>query len=199
MVQKLIDIEINNQLLTISGAISLKLQVASEFEYIGTQEIIIYNNAKVFHYVFANYFTNEKQERAIYRLFFLQHEYFLPEIDKTYEYSSKNIVNLGDILWQRDSFIDQTSDYESEPKSDAYQLMTFVEKNNFKLPSKILINRLVTMLNEEKNQELLLLYFEEVTEDKYKQLISNEKIVEEQWEEEKIHLQKKALSAFKIL
>jgi len=199
MLQKLIEIEILGRSITISGKISLKLEVAHDFEYIGTQEIIIYNIAKVFHYIFGNYYINIKQERCLSRLFFLQHEYFLPEINKQYEYDSKDIIELGGISWQRDNFIDQTSDYESEPNSDAFQLMSFVEKNNFKLPSRLLTNRLVTMINEEKNQELLLLYLEEVAEEKYMQLISNEKIIEDQWEEEKIDLQKRALSVVKIL
>lgn len=198
MSHKLINIEIKNQELTISGAISLKLQVANEFEYIGSQEIVIYKTAKVFHYVFGDYYINRNQERCISRLFFLQHENFLPGINKHYEYDSTDIIKIGGILWQRDNFIDQKSDYESEPKSDAFQLMAFVEKNNYKLSSKLLTNRLVTMLNEEKNQELLLLYLEEITEDKYKQLILDGKIVEDKWEEEKIDLQKRALTSFKV-
>lgn len=199
MSQNLIEIDIFDRSISISGRISLKLEVADEFEYIGSQEIVIYDIAKVFNYVFGTSYRNNRQERYISRLFFLQHEYFLPGINKNYEYDSKDIIELGGISWQRDNFIDQRSDYESEPKSDAYQLMTFVEKNNFKLPSKLLTNRLVTMLNEKKNQELLLLYLEEITEDKYKQLISDRKIVEDKWEEEKIDLQKRALSVFKIL
>ena len=116
MSQNLIEIEIIDRSITISGRVSLKLKLAHDFEYIGTQEIVIYDIAKVFHYVFANSYRNNKQERCISRLFFLQHEYFLPEINKHYEYDSKDIIELGGILWQRDNFIDQRSDYEFEPK-----------------------------------------------------------------------------------
>ncbi len=199
MSQKLIDIEISGHQINISGALSIKLQLAKGFEYIGNQEIVIYDCAKVFHYVFTNYYTNKQKERHISKLFFLQHEYFLPKVNKSYKYESMDILELGGILWQRDNFIDRTTYDDWEPNSDVFQLITFVEKNKYIFPSMVFTNRLVTMLNEEKNQELLILYLEEIVEEKWKKLRSNGQLVDFQWKKEQIELQKRALSSFTVL
>lgn len=199
MAQKLIDIEIIGRQINILGSLSLKLQVAKNFDYIGNQEIIIYDSAKVFHYVFANSYTNKEQERHISKLFFLQYEYFLPSIKKSYKYDSMDILELGGILWHRDNFIDRTTHDDWEPNSDVYQLITFIEKKDYIFPPKVFTNRLVTMLNEEKNQELLILYLEKIEEDKWKKFSLNGQIIEHQWQKEQIHLQKRVLSSFTIL
>ena len=199
MSQNIIDINVINNNIKISGAISLNIQVSEQFGYIGSQEIVIYGTNKVFHYVFANYNTNERQERLIAKLFFLQYEYFLPEFMQSFNYRSKDIIELGGISWQRDNFIDKTTLDNWDPKSDVYQLITFLEKKNFSFPIWTWNNRLAKMLNEEKNQELLILYIEEIPQDIMKTLFSNGKVVENQWEKEKIELKNRIFSAFTVL
>jgi len=197
MSQKIIDIEVEVNNVKISGAISLNLQISDEFEYIGHQEIIIYGTNKVFHYVFVDSNKNEQGNRIASKVFFLQYEYYLPEFKQSFNYTSKDIIELGGISWQRDNFIDKTTLDEWDPKSDVYQLITFIKKKKLDLPVWTWNNRLAKMLNEDKNQELLLLYIEDIPRDILKKLISNDEIVDHQWEKEKINLKKRALSVFK--
>ena len=195
----IIDIEIESLQINISGAISLKLKVSDDFEYIGNQEINIYDNAKAFHYIFASYNIHQRREKCISKLFFLQYEYYLSEVEKSYNYESSDIIEFGGILWQNDNFIDRTMYNDWKPNSDVFQLITFLEKKKFAFPQMVLTNRLVTMLDEKKNQELLILYVEEITMDKWKKLFLNDKLIDHQWQKEKIDLKKRSLSAFSIL
>jgi hypothetical protein len=199
MSQKIIDIEVHGQQINISGAISLKLLVSDEFEYIGSQEIIIYGTSKVYHYVFAKSTETDQQEHLISKLLFLQYEYYLPEFIQPYNYTSRDIIELGGISWQRDNFIDPATYDDWDPQSDFYQLLTFLEKKNLKHPDLVWNNRLATMLNKEKTQELLILYIEDIPKDKLKKLFVNEKLVEDEWEIEKVGLKERSLAAFSIL
>ncbi|MFX0009359.1 MAG: hypothetical protein ACFE9R_03505 [Candidatus Hermodarchaeota archaeon] len=199
MSQNLIDIEITGHQITISGAISLKLLVSDEFNYIGNQEILIYDISKVFNYVFATYTNNERQGQIISKLLFLQYEYYLPDFEQPYNYKSTDIIELGGIVWQRDNFLFRSTYDDWNPKSDGYQLMTFLEKKDLKHPEWVWNNRLVTMLNDEKTQELLIIYLEEIPLDRLKLFVSNDKIREDQWQQEKVNLRVRSLSTFSVL
>jgi len=199
MSQNIIDIQVKDQQINISGEISLKLLVSDKFEYIGNQEIMIYDTSKVFHYVFATSTKNKQQEWTISQLFFLQYEYYLPEFDYSYNYKSTDIIEFGGIKWQRDNFIDKTTYNDWDPKSDVYQLITFLERKGFSFPVWTWNNRLAVMLNEEKNQELLILYIEEIPKDIMEKLFLNGKLIEYEWEKEKPELKKRALSVISIL
>jgi hypothetical protein len=198
MSQKIIEIEVQSHLITISGAISLKLLVSDEFEYIGCQEIIIYGTSKVYHYVFAKSTKNDQDKRIISKLFFLQYEYYLPEFMHSYNYKSTDIVEFGGILWQRDNFIDPATYDDWDPQSDFYQLLTFLEKKNLKHPDMAWNNRFATMLNKEKSQELLILYIEGIPKEKLETLFVNDKLVDDEWEKEKIGIKERSLAAFSI-
>jgi hypothetical protein len=199
MSQKIIDIKVEDNNLKISGAISLNLQVSDELEYVGSQEIVIYGTSKVYHYIFAKSVKNDKEEQVISKLFFLQYEYYLPEFIQSYNYKSTDIVELGGILWQRDNFIDPATYDDWDPQSDFFQLLTFLEKKNLKHPDLVWNNRLATMLNKEKTQELLILYIEDIPKDKLEALFVNGKVVDDEWEKQKIPLRNRALLAFSII
>jgi hypothetical protein len=199
MPQNLIDIEVKGRQITILGAISLKLMVSDEFNYIGSQEILVYDISKVFNYVFTNPTNNEREDRVTSKLLFLQYEYYLPEFKQPYNYKSTDLITLGGIVWQRDNFLFRSTYDDWNPKSDGYQLMTFLEKKNLKHPEWVWNNRLVTMLNHEKTQELLIIYLEEVPQDRLKLFVLNGKIIVDQWQQEKANLRTRSLSAFSVL
>ena len=199
MPQNLIDIEVKGRQITILGAISLKLMVSDEFNYIGSQEILVYDISKVFNYVFTTPTNNEREDRVTSKLLFLQYEYYLPEFKQPYNYKSTDLITLGGIVWQRDNFLFRSTYDDWNPKSDGYQLMTFLEKKNLKHPEWVWNNRLVTMLNDEKTQELLIIYLEEVPQDRLKLFVLNGKIIVDQWQQEKANLRIRSLSAFSVL
>ena len=199
MSQNIINIKVEGQKINISGVISLKLLVSNQFEYVGSQEITIYGTSKVFHHIFATPTKNKQQERTFSKLFFLQYEYYLPEFEQSYNYKSKDIIELGGISWQRDNFIDKSTYDEWDPRSDVYQLIAFLEKKDLKFPVWTWNNRLATMLNEEKSQELLLLYIEKIPEIKMEKLFLNGELIDLEWEKEKPELKKRGLLAFSLL
>jgi hypothetical protein len=199
MPQNLIDIEVKGRQITILGAISLKLIVSDEFNYIGCQEILVYDISKVFNYVFTTPTNNEREDRVTSKLLFLQYEYYLPEFKQPYNYKSTDLITLGGIVWQRDNFLFRSTYDDWNPKSDGYQLMTFLEKKNLKHPEWVWNNRLVTMLNDEKTQELLIIYLEEIPHDRLKLFVSNGKIIEDQWQQERANLRIRSLSSFSVL
>lgn len=199
MSQKIIEIDVQGHQVTISGAISLELLVSDEFEYIGSQEIVIYGTSKVYHYVFAKSTKNDQQKRIISKLFFLQYEYYLPEFERSYNYQSTDVIELGGISWQRDNFVDPATYNDWDPQSDFYQLLTFLEKKNLKHPDLVWNNRLATMLNKEKTQELLLLYIEDIPKNKLETLFLDGKLIDYEWEKEKVGLKERGLAAFSIL
>ena len=199
MPQNLIDIEVKGRQITILGAISLKLMVSDEFNYIGSQEILVYDISKVFNYVFTTPTNNEREDRVTSKLLFLQYEYYLPEFKQPYNYKSTDLITLGGIVWQRDNFLFRSTYDDWNPKSDGYQLMTFLEKKNLKHPEWVWNNRLVTMLNDEKTQELLIIYLEEIPHDRLKLFVSNGKIIEDQWQQERANLRIRSLSSFSVL
>ena len=199
MSQKIINIDVQGHRITITGAISLKLLVSDDFEYVGSQEIVIYGTSKVYHYVFAKSSKNDQRKRMISKLFFLQYEYYLPEFIQPYNYTSTDIIEFGGISWQRDNFIDSATYDDWDPQSDFYQMLIFLEKKNLKHPDLVWNNRLATMLNKEKTQELLILYIEDIPKDKLETLFVNGKLIDEEWEKEKVRLREKCLNAFSIL
>jgi hypothetical protein len=198
MSQNLIEIKVQGNKINISGELSIKFQVAKEFSYLGNQEIIIYDTNKVFHYVFA-----KCSNKHLSKLFFLQYEFYLPHIvnnaKATFNYKSLDKLQLGNLEWIRDNFIDKTTYADWDKISDVYQLMKFVEAKNCIFPPRTFTNRLAKVINKEKTHELLILYLEDINERKWNDLNLNGEIVEQKWKREQIDLNQRALSAFKVL
>jgi hypothetical protein len=170
---------VKGRVLTSKAAPEIRLKFDKKFKFAGSQEFTLYDRAKAEQFFFV-----DSEKGKIKRLYMLQFESFLPGIDAQYNYNEPRTIEIGGLKY--------FSNFESipsieaalkalPPDSDAARAVKFLQDKEFTLPKALKFQRFVSVLDDAKRSEFIILY------------------IEDSEMAESTDLQKKALANFKVI
>lgn len=189
----MLSIQVVDDRIEISGDINLVFNIPIGFKYLGSQKISLErNHAEQYMFIVS-------EEKRIKKLFLVQSEYFDEEEEGAYTYKSEDIVILGGVEWVRDNFLFLTDPKYQSPNSDMNQMNNFFIENGFETIKYIKNNRLATFPNEEKREELLVIYAEVIEEEYFWSFVKDNEVIEEKWNPVKEQFKIEALEYYQVL
>ncbi len=136
------------------GMPAVRIGVADDFTFLGRLQFILSGVARVDSFVFA-----AGKERDPGQLLVIQFEGYLADNAYTYDYSFAETVTLDDRTFHTDTaVIDLTS--LPPPDSDMGRVLALVKAEGYAVPDRAAVQRFVYLTDEEKRNELFMLYAE---------------------------------------
>ncbi len=156
--------EVNGNTLISTTNPSATFVFGESFHYAGGQTINIMNVAGAEQY----FFIDTASDRSIRRFYWIQFEYFYPDNNNTYNFSSikqqpvpiGHIPFMGDIRLRPNYFT-----MDDRPGSDSKAAENFLRARGFKLDGSFVTLRLFHLPDDTKRRELMIIYGEIFTGD----------------------------------
>lgn len=149
---------VKGQVLTSTSLPSIRLKFDKHFKYAGTQKFVLYGRSQAEQF----FFIDTDRNGQIKRMYLVQFEGYLPNIDATYDYAVTETVALGGQTYiaNSDSVPNVSALLKQEPESDAARAVAFLTNKGFHLPESLKYRRFVRLVDDAKRNEFILLYIE---------------------------------------
>jgi hypothetical protein len=166
----------------------IRLEFNKKFKFVGSQEFVLYDRAKAEQYFFV-----EAEKQKIKRMYMLQFEGFLPNVKAAYDYNEPQTVEIGGLKYFSNTEIipNVSLALQAVPDSDIARAAKFLQDKGFKLPTSLIYQRFVRVVDEKKRNEFILLYVEDYESAETGNQAQKEKMMRE--------LRERALANFKTL
>jgi hypothetical protein len=148
---------VHGNVLTSSDLPKLTLTLDKRFEYVGRAAFNIRNIAdgERFVWVQADSFKH------VQKLFIVQFEGFMPDIDSTYRFELTNPVRLGSYDYRHNIwFWDNYANYLAHKSPDADSSYDLLRSKGYQLDAELAMSRFATIVGDDKRHELILFYIE---------------------------------------
>lgn len=164
--------QVKGQVLTSTYMPAIRIKFDDDLKYAGTQKFILYERAQVEQY----FFVAADSEKRIARMYMIQFEGYLPNIDAAYSYPVNETVTLGGQTYivNTETVPNVSAVLKQDPQSDAARAASFLGSKGYRLGESIRFQRFVRLLDEAKRNELLLLYIEDASDSKAKEKTEKE-------------------------
>jgi hypothetical protein len=140
-------------------AASLKFDTT--FKYVGGQSFILYDVARAEQH----FFVDADEKGRIKRMYWVQFEGYLPSNKHTYRYKATKTVKVGGLEFIADASARNLKDSPGRPDSDGSRARAYLEKKGHRMAGDdVLTQRLVHLVDEEKRNELMVIYMEDLAE-----------------------------------
>jgi hypothetical protein len=141
----------------------VELSVRKGYRFIGTQQIDLYGVAEAEQYVFAR----QGRDNTVESFYWIQFEHFLPSNDRTYNYSSKNTTQVGDLhfVYNVGSWPDYRAEMAGNPASDGAAIERLLEKRHLSFPHRAAHVRMFHSPSADHRSELMIIYGEALPQD----------------------------------
>jgi hypothetical protein len=136
----------------------VELSVRKGYRFIGTQKVNLYGLAEAEQYVFAR----QGRDHTVESFYWIQFEHFLPSNDRTYNYSSKNTSQIGDLhfVYNVGSWPDYAAEMAGNPASDGAAIERLLEKQHLSFPHRAAHVRMFHLPSADHRSELMIIYGE---------------------------------------
>jgi hypothetical protein len=150
---------VKRQVLTSINLPSIRVRFDRRFKYIGSQRFILYDRAQV-EQVF---FVDADSQQRIRRMYMVQFEGYLPNINATYDYPLTKTINLGGQTYivDAESIPNVSAALKENPQSDVAHAASFLKSKGYRVSESIVFQRFVRLVDEAKRNEFILLYVED--------------------------------------
>jgi hypothetical protein len=150
---------VKRQLLTSTYLPSIRIRFDKGFRYVGSQKFILYDRAQVEQH----FFVDADNQQRIKRMYMVQFEGYLPNINATYDYPVTRTVNLeGQIYIVNAEIISNVAAaLKQNPQSDVARAASFLESKGYRISESIMFQRFVRLVDKAKRNEFILLYVED--------------------------------------
>lgn len=150
---------VDGQVLSSTGMPSVAIEFDEEFKYAGTQSFVLYDVANCEQH----FFVDADDKGRVKGLYWIQFEGYLPDNTKSYNYKVTKTVNIGGLDFIADAYARTTVGSTGNPNSDGNRARAFLESKGFDVADHIMSQRLVHLIGEDKRNELMIIYSEEIT------------------------------------
>ena len=125
----------------------------------------------------------------------------MPANDEFYRYSFKNATKLGNHKFRQNTYAYSNSEaIAANPEGEAALTYNFLTNQGFKVEDELMMSRFVTVAGEDRKHELILFYFENVSESGHKLMkFYQGDHVTQVWQDISKHLTERSLKNFEIL
>ena len=150
---------VKGRVLTSTSLPPIRIKFDKAFKYVGSQSFILYDRAQVEQHFFV---AADNQQR-IKRMYMLQFEGYLPNINAAYDYPAMKTVNLGGQTYivNAESIPNVPAALKQNPQSDVTRAASFLESKGYRISESIVYQRFVRLVDEAKRNEFILLYIED--------------------------------------
>ena len=153
------DRAVRGQTLISSAMPAVRVKFADGFKYAGTQTFILYNVARAEQH----FFVDADEQGRVRRMYWVQFEGYLPGNTHTYDYKSTKKVTLGGLEFVADAGARHIQPGSGRPGSDGERARVFLLEKGYKPASDdVLTQRLVHLVDEQKRDELMIIYAEDL-------------------------------------
>ena len=150
---------VNGQVLTSTAMPAVAIEFDEEFKYAGTQSFVLYDVANCEQH----FFVDADDKGRVKGLYWIQFEGYLPDNDKSYNYKVTKTENIGGLDFIADAYARTTVGSTGNPNSDGNRARAFLESKGFDVADHIMSQRLVHLIGDDKRNELMIIYSEELT------------------------------------
>lgn len=150
---------VKGRVLTSTSLPPIRIKFDKTFKYIGSQTFILYDRAQVEQHFFVN---ADKQQR-IERMYMLQFEGYLPNVNATYDYPLTKTISLAGQTYtvNAEGIPNVPAALKQNPQSDVARAASFLESKGYRISESIMFQRFVRLVDEAKRNEFILLYVED--------------------------------------
>lgn len=151
---------VKGRTLTLTALPPIQIKFDKDFKYVGSQSFILYNSAQVEQFFFV-----AADRGRIKRMFMVQFEGYLPDNTHTYNYKISNTVKLGALDFMYDTAVVNVPAFRKQyPDSDAGRAAAFLEGKGYQLEGEdIIYQRFVRLVDDARRNELLIIYYENLS------------------------------------
>lgn len=189
---------VKKRVLTSTALPTIRLKFDKTLKYAGSQNFTLYGRAQAEQF----YFVEADERQRIRRMFIVQFEGFLPNVNQTYDYPATKIVNIGgqNYIVNASMTPDVAAVLKKNPETDAAQAASFLEGKGFRVGGDVLFQRFIRVVDEAKRHEFILIYIEDLSGTGFTaaDLLKGGR-AENQTDKIFEELQKRALSSFEVL
>lgn len=149
---------VKGQVLSSDNLPPLRVKFKKTFKFVGSQSFVLYEKAQVEQFFFV-----EADERGqIKRMYVTQFEGSLPNAGATYNYPATQTVTLGKEIYVVNAEVisNVSAALKQNPQSDVARAASFLESKRFRVGEEITFQRFVRVVDEAKQNEIILLYVE---------------------------------------
>ncbi len=150
---------VDGQVLTSTEMPAVRLEFDQAFKYVGTQSFVLYDVANAEQH----FFVDADEKGRIKRLYWLQFEGYLPNNTESYDYKVTKTVTIDDLDFIADAYARTTTGNTGRPESDGNRARAFLESKGYRLANDIMSQRLVHLIGDDKRNELMIIYSEDLT------------------------------------
>lgn len=149
---------VKGQILTSKSMPQLRLKFDKKFKFGGAHEFVLYDRAKA-----EQFFFIEAENKKIKRLYMLQFESFLPNIQGKYDYNEPQTVEVGGLKYfsNSENIPNVEMALQAVPDSDIAKAAKFLQDKGFVLMKSLKYQRFVRVLDDAKRSEFIMLYIED--------------------------------------
>ena len=150
---------VKGQVLTSIYLPSIRVRFDKGFKYLGSQKFILYDRAQVEQY----FFVDADNQQRIRRMYMVQFEGYLPNINATYDYPVTKTISLSGQTYIVDveSISDVSAALKQNPQSDVAHAASFLTSKGYRVSESIMFQRFVRLVDDAKRNEFILLYVED--------------------------------------
>ena len=150
---------VKGQILTSIALPAVQLEFGKEFQYVGSQDFILYGVARAEQH----FFVEADAKQNLKRFYWVQFEGYLPDNTHSYRYKPTKVVKLGGLDFIADASARNLKANTSRPDSDGAKAKAFLESKGYRWASdEVLMQRLVHLVDEAKRNELMVIYAEDL-------------------------------------
>lgn len=178
---------VRGQVLTSTYLPPIRVRFDKAFKYIGSQKFILYDRAQVEQHFFV-----DAGKQRIERMYMVQFENYLPNIEGAYNYAITKTIPLAGESYIADAEIVSSvaAALKQNPQSDVARAASFLEAKGYHVGEEIIFQRFVRLVDAAKRSEFILLYVEDLSKSGL-DAAGREKAIQE--------ISKRALKGFTIL
>lgn len=150
--------QVKGQILTSKSMPQLRLKFGKKFKFGGFHEFVLYDRAKA-----EQFFFIEAENKKIKRLYMLQFEGFLPNVQGKYDYNEPQTVEIGGLKYfsNSENIPNVEMALQAVPDSDIAKAAKFLRDKGFILMKSLKYQRFVRVLDDAQRSEFIILYIED--------------------------------------
>jgi len=152
---------VKGQVLTSTYLPPIRIKFDKAFKHVGSQKFTLFERAQAEQY----YFVDADEQQRIKRMYIVQFEGYLPNINATYDYPSAKTVDLAGQSYIVEAQVvpSVSTVLKQNPQSDAARAVSFLENKGYRAGESVLFQRFVRLVDEAKRNEFILLYIEDLS------------------------------------
>jgi hypothetical protein len=150
--------KVNENVITSKRDPEVRIRLPKPVQYVGADRWVLYGIADCELHAFVE----ADAQKEVQRLYWVQFEGYIPEKpDLKHNYDSPLHAKIGGMDFYVDTWV-RSNDAEIEPGSDREHIEALIRAKGYKMPRGMMYVRLVHLLDEEKRQELMIIYGEDL-------------------------------------